>query len=130
MKRDMDLVRALLFYFEQKAGPEAIQAENIAIEGHDVSSLKYHLNLMYQAGLLNAEAVTSSTNTSRLIYVIPFDLTWEGHEFLETVRDPEIWRKAKANGKTAGTASIEFIWSIAKALVLSAIKEKTGLDLS
>jgi hypothetical protein len=126
----MDLVRDLLFYFEEKPGTEMVRGEDIKVDGRDDITVNHHLTLMYQAGLLTAETVVSSTTSERIIYVIPFELTWKGHEFLETVRDPEIWRRAKANGKAAGTASIEFIWSIAKALILTGVKEKTGLDLA
>jgi hypothetical protein len=40
---------------------------------------------MFEAGLINGEPVTSSTST---IYdVISFRLTWDGHEFLDNVKD-------------------------------------------
>lgn len=128
MKRDMDLVRDILLFLEERNSPASIQPEMLPIEGRSGADIQYHLNLIYQAGFINGEPTKSSTS-DRLISVLPFDLTWRGHEFLDTVRDPEIWRRAKAGAASAGTASIEFIWSMAKALIGSAIKEKTGLDL-
>ena len=128
MKRDMDLVRSLLLYLEQKPGPEHTAAATIQIEGREELEIQYHLNLLYQAGMINGEAVRSSTS-DRIIYVLPFELTWTGHEFLESVRDPEIWRNAKATASTAGTAGADFLWGIAKELVKRAIRSHTGLDI-
>ncbi len=129
MKRDMDLIRHLLLTLESKPGPQLIKAEDIEAEGFSPTEVKYHLNLMFQAGLINGEDVRSSTS-DRLIQVYPFDLTWQGHEFLETVRDPEIWRQAKTGASRAGTASIEFIWGVATSLLKNEIRQRTGLEIS
>lgn len=128
MKRDMDLIRRLLIVLEEKPGPELLRVADISAEGYSAGEIQYHLNLMFQAGLVNGEDVRSTTS-SRLIKVMAFDLTWQGHEFLEAVRDPEIWREAKAGAARAGTASIEFIWGMAKVLLKNAIRQHTGLDV-
>lgn len=128
MKRHMDLVRHLLFVFEEKPGPEMMRVSDLTVEGYSPGEIQYHLNLMYQAGLVNGEDVRSTTS-DRLIKVMPFDLTWQGHEFLEAVRDPEVWRQAKAGASRAGTAGIEFVWGMAKVLLKNAIRERTGLDI-
>lgn len=129
MKRNMDLIRHLLLYLEEKPDPSLVKAEDIVAEGFSAGEVQYHLNLMFQAGLINGEDVRSTTS-ARLISVLPFDLTWQGHEFLEAIRDPEIWRQAKAGASRAGTAGIDFIWSIAKALLRNAIRDRIGLDMT
>ena len=50
-------------------------------------------------------------------------LTWQGHEFLDTVRDPEIWRKTKERAGSVASVGVSFIWEIAKA----ELKAKLGL---
>jgi hypothetical protein len=92
MRRDFDLVRKLLVYFEEKPGPEHVEIP--PIEGYDELTIKYHLVLLYDAGLLRCEPVTSSSS-DRVIYVLPFDLTWDGHEFLAKIRDNGLWQKTK-----------------------------------
>jgi hypothetical protein len=47
-------------------------------------------------------------------------LTWRGHEFLDTVRDGEIWRQTKETATKVGAASFQAIFAIATA----AIKQK------
>lgn len=128
MKRDMDLVRSLLLFLEARDDPSGIEAGDIRVGEATKTEVQYHLNLMFQAGLINGEPIRSTTS-ERLIYVIPFDLTWTGHEFLESVRDPEIWRQAKSGASKAGTASIEFIWGLAKAALTRVIAEQTGVVL-
>lgn len=128
MKRDMDLVRSLLLFLEARDDPSGIEAADIRIGEATKTEVQYHLNLMFQAGLINGEPVRSTTS-ARLIYVIPFDLTWTGHEFLESVRDPEIWRQARSGASKAGTAGIDFIWGLAKAALTRAIADQTGVVL-
>ena len=41
-------------------------------------------------------------------------LTNEGHEFLDTIRDGEIWRRTKQVVKTAGAAGLKVVYAIAK----------------
>lgn len=102
MKRDLDLVRKLLIYFEEKAGPEHI--DQPPIEGYDSSSVQYHLRLMHDAGLLNCETECSSTTADRVIRVLPFDLTWEGHEFLSKIGSESVWQRIKSTITTKGGA--------------------------
>ena len=90
MKRDMVLVRKLLFFFEEKETPEMVQEP--PIDGYDTLTVKYHLVLMYDAGLLRCEPVSSSSS-DRVIYVMPFELTWDGHEFLDKIRNEKVWKR-------------------------------------
>ena len=101
MKRDFDLIRKLLLFFEEKPGPESVEVP--PIDGYDVITIKYHLVLLYDGGLLRCEMVRSSTS-DRVIYVIPFELTWDGHEFLEKIRDETTWRRILEKIKSSGGA--------------------------
>lgn len=92
MKRDIELVRKILIFFEEKQTPSHVEIP--PIEGYDELTIKTHLVLMHEAGLLRCEPVTSSTS-SRVIYVIPFELTWIGHDFIQAMRDDNLWKRAK-----------------------------------
>jgi predicted transcriptional regulator len=120
MKRDLDLIRKLLFYFEEKSGPEVV--ENPVIEGYDESTIQYHLRLMHDAHLINCETERSSTSPDRIIRVLPFDLTWEGHEFLTKVRSETTWRHIKDTLKTKGGGmAFAVVNELATKLALKAI---------
>src|SRR2546425_4985001 len=71
------------------------------IDGYDELTIKYHLVLLHDAGLLRCEPVRSSTS-ERVIYVLPFDLTWEGHEFLAKVRNEGVWKKIRSTVASKG----------------------------
>ena len=93
MKRDFDLIRKLLFFFEEKESPQYVEVP--PIDGYDEPTIRYHLVLLHDAGLLRCEPVKSSTS-DRVIYVLPFELTWDGHEFLANVKNEGVWRKLQA----------------------------------
>ena len=55
---------------------------------------------MYEAGFINAEPI--QTEKGRLYDLLPFRLTWKGHEFLDTIRGKNIWPKIKELVKSKG----------------------------
>lgn len=123
MKREFDLRRKLLIFFEEKSGSEAVQLP--AIAGYDERVIKHHLVLMFDAGLLRCEPVRSSTS-DRVIYVIPFELTWDGHEFLDKIRDESIWRKIVEHIRASGgSLAFSVINSVATKMALDLVKNVT-----
>ena len=49
--------------------------------------------------------------------------------FLETVRDPEIWDLAKNGAANAGGAGLELLGQLAKGLIKTKIEKHTGIDI-
>lgn len=122
MKRDPELVRKLLIFFEDKADCELIEAKAIHIDDYDSATIQYHLDLMYEAGFLNGEPVWTE-RTERLIYFLPFRLTWKGHEFLDAARNETIWKKAKeVLGTESLTLSFESLYQLLVRLASEALK--------
>jgi hypothetical protein len=89
MKRDMELVRELLIYLDEKPDDKVVDA--VEIEGYDRLAINYHLLLLYEAGYIAGEPV-SVTPTGRPVRVLPMRLKWEGHEFLSAARDVSVWK--------------------------------------
>lgn len=110
MKRDMDLIRELLLKLEDEhldGNLYSLKPDGLGIEGRSYEELSYHLTLLIDAGLLDGERELSGQFAVR-------NITWRGHEFLDTVRNPEIWRETKSGVAKIGGASAEFVWEIAK----------------
>jgi hypothetical protein len=128
MKRDMDLVRSLLLYFEAKTETAGIQGDDVRIDGYDEIQIGLHLNIMAEAGLLVCEPSRSSTNPDRIIRTLVFDLSWKGHEYLDTVRDPELWKDTKSVVGRVGNWSFSFVLDVAKSLALAEAR-KLGLPV-
>jgi len=93
MKRDMELIRKILIYFENK--PDDHLVKNLEIDGYDPKMVQHHLVMIFEAGFIAAEP--ERTNTDRVIKVYPFRLTWDGHEFLAAAKNDSIWSKTKKN---------------------------------
>lgn len=124
MKRDMDLVRNILLEIENKDKGDGRWIE-ILIPEVDDKTLQEHLFLMFRSGLI--EGNDGSTMSSREF--LPKRLTWTGHDFIDSVRDPEIWRKTKESANAAGGFTLELLGDIAKGLLKTQIKRLSGIDV-
>lgn len=128
MKRDMDLVRETLLAIEE--GKTWFETGEITDEGFDVAEpelgtrrlLDHHLHIMRQAGLIEFDAATDGG-------VLVKGLTWDGHEFLDAVRDPEVWKRTKNGAATVGSWSIGLLKDMGAAYFKHVAKERLGLDL-
>jgi hypothetical protein len=88
MKRDVDLIRQLLFDIERQ-GPEcAVDALRHAPADQIDERLRYHLRLLIDAGLAKETERTSAGQPC-------VRLTSAGHEFLDLCREDARWREAK-----------------------------------
>jgi len=126
MKRDLDLIRTIMLKVEAEIVPALgpILAA-LGITGHSDSEILYHLDMLKMAGFI----VGGSTNTivveidKNPTSVAVLELTWQGHELLDDIRDPEIWRKTKNRAKGLASVGVGVLWEVAKA----EIKAKLGL---
>jgi len=121
MKRDPEIIRKLLLFFEEKPDVSHVEAKSIKIDDHDPDTIQYHINLMYEAGFLSCETANSSTS-DRLIYALPFRLTWKGHEFLDAARNQTIWNKAREILENkAMTTSFDVLYKLLTRLATEAL---------
>jgi len=132
MKRDMDLIRELLLRIEEHARPTtALKMDfltasdtRLQVEGSDRTQVAYHVSLLIQAGLVSG--VRNSVDESQIVIK---GLTWQGHDFLDKVRDPAVWHATKEGAKKAGGFSFELLGALAKGFLKKKIEEHTGVDL-
>jgi hypothetical protein len=96
----------------------------IAVEGYSTDQIGYHLALLREAGLINCP------ETRPIAAGIGFRrLSWEGHDFLDAVRDSKIWEKTKSGAAAAGGFTMELLRDLAKGFVRKQIEEYTGVKL-
>lgn len=148
MKRDMELVRKILIYYENTNWPADL-GDSILIEGYEENTIEYHLLIMVEAGLLYREiidpvvwanVVTSSKSKGsmlggavgpfrfsrnadplRPVEYLPSRLTWMGHDFLANAQNDRLWKRAV---KVAGNLSFSIF---SNALSTLANNEVMGL---
>jgi hypothetical protein len=123
MKLDKELVREILLQVE--ASPEPTGWVDLTVDGHSQEEIAYHVQILDDAGFLEAEDLTSSSGYDWR----PKRLTYEGHEFLDTIRDAEAWRFTKDTAKNAGVAGIKALFEIGKSYARQKLIEH-GVHLS
>lgn len=129
MKRDMNLVRELLLRIEALEIPAGsalmLEAgrEPLAHEGDDRDNITYHMHLLMNAGLIDPTRAQGADSFGIK------GLTWAGHDFLDSVRDPAIWHQTKEGAKKAGGFTVSLLAELAKGLLKTQIEKHTGVKL-
>ncbi|RYY90112.1 MAG: DUF2513 domain-containing protein [Chitinophagaceae bacterium] len=125
MKRDMDLVREILL--DAESLEHGYVNGVLKIDGYTEDQIGHHVYLMEQAGLVEAADASSMDSDSPIALLI--SIKWQGHDFLDSVRDPEIWKQTKDIAERAGGYSIALLGDLAKGLIKTQIKRITGVDV-
>ena len=139
MKRDMDLVRGILLAIEEKEVVggcdfrEVIEwlkdNKYITSSDEDRDKVLAHCGILVDGGLAEQCYDPLMPDASRQDKWFFFDdsrirLCWEGHEFLDNVRQDKLWEQAKDKIDSAG-GSLSF--EVVKALVTELAKSAVGL---
>jgi hypothetical protein len=119
VKRDMELARDLLRQVETGDhfnGTEGYDVTAFDHGDHSSEEVAFHLAMLIDANLLKGT----------LVYDIPVvtRLTWEGCEFLDNTRNPDVWKTVKEQAQKLGGAGIAVLGELAKA----EIKKRLGLQ--
>jgi hypothetical protein len=120
MQRDMDLIRRILLTLEDHPTGFVSDAK-LEFEGYTESQVRYHVFLLHEGGYIDASDVTSLGEDTPS--VIPYRVTWHGHELAAAFRNDTVWAKTKAGMKSVGTASLP-VW---RELATSMAKQVLGL---
>lgn len=96
MQRNWDLIREILLYIETLPDFDTpVLAKNFV--GYDDETVNYHLWLLIQSGLI-VGACTGNTPKKGL-FCKATCLTWQGHEFLDSIKQDSTWHKIKTMTK-------------------------------
>lgn len=57
------------------------------------------------------------------------DITWEGHEYLDTVRDNRVWKKTKDITSSLKSVSLSMMKTVATQVLVGILKDVSGLPL-
>jgi hypothetical protein len=122
MQRDMDLIRDLLvniaedLRFDGTRWFSPNKADDFGVTNHSVEEVAYHLTLLIEAEYLDGKAGMGVPAISRL--------TWDGHEFLDNIRDTSVWEKTKERLQGIPGVALSVVAAIAEA----EIKKRLGLS--
>jgi len=98
MTRDWELVREILVKLEEKNDTKGgLRPEEF--QSHSREVVSYHIKLLIQAGLVEGKC---SEALGAPLYCFADSLTWEGHTFLDNIRNDNVWNKVKTVLKNKG----------------------------
>ena len=123
----MDLIRTLLLWIESDPrfdGTCQVQPNHpseLGIPDHSYAEVAYHLNHLIEGGYVKG------SHTMQMPFVA--QLTWSGHDFLDSVRDPEIWAKTKKGAEAGKGFTVDLLRDLAKGFVKKKIEDYTGIKL-
>lgn len=109
MKRDLELIRKILFKIEDTV--DNVGKFNLQVDGYTMEQVAYHCSILYEGGYIHACNVQSNGDAVYLFSV--GRLTWEGHEFLDNIREDTIWNKTK---DTIVEKGLPFVFDIVKSV--------------
>lgn len=114
MKRNMDLCRLILFKIEEEYKFTVLH--NLNVDGYDLETVSYHCKLLWEAGLIDSYKSRYGNN---IIYGFSVGLlTWEGHDFIDKIREDTFWKKTKEKIKdNALPMTIEVIKTVVTSLI-------------
>ena len=102
MKRDMNIIRDLLLFYESDCTASYPTADD--------ETIGQHLFMLVDAGLIDG-------NLSGMEYEV-FHVTWQGHEFLAAAGDQNIWNKEV---RAVGSMTFEIIKEYLEQLLRNSI---------
>lgn len=124
MKRDMNLIREILLYIEENFNGDYLKT----IKGLDCDyqTLIYHLKLLDEARLID-DFRPIDADVYRTVGFIVGGLSWDGQDYLELIRNDEIWEKTVAEVEEKKLPkTIEYIAKIAGKFTGALISELNG----
>ncbi|OUP02644.1 hypothetical protein B5F36_10465 [Anaerofilum sp. An201] len=121
MRLDAECVRDVLFTIESADLRQRITVEWLVAKiERSFDEVWYTCIKLQEAGYIELKSVKQLRSPLPVISVI-CGLTYQGHEFLNQIRDDTNWAKIKEIGKKAGVVSLGYIAEIAKAVTTSAV---------
>lgn len=125
MKLDHECVRDLLLTTEETEFGQFLQIAQIMkverMSHYDKNQVIYVIQKLKEAGFINASVQYASDVP---MWVTVNSLTWNGHKFLDDVRDDGIWKETKSKISSIAGVSLQIISDVAS----SVIKSKLGLS--
>ena len=124
MKRDYDFLSTLLIHLAEKAPLQGLDSKDLFefAKSTDKSNneLSYTISKLKEGNLVTANFIYAN-NTIKIITNV--NLTYSGHEYLNSIRDNKIWKATKKVSSKLSGISFEVL----KAIAIHEINKTIGL---
>ena len=120
----MELIRKILFKIEEFVNNTA--TFDLQIEGYSIDQIAYHCSLLYEGGYIHAYNARYASGKVHSFSV--GRLTWEGHEFLDKIREDTIWNKTKEAISNKGLPFVfDIVKSVSSGIISGIVKSAVGI---
>lgn len=133
MKLNHDCIRDLLLFLEEYLTNDNYYlldpysfTRTVYLNGFDNSDVLYSCEKLFEAGYVNGKIRNFVDITIPEIKIT--SISWEGHKFLNNIRDDKIWKDTKSILSQFKTVSISFISDVAAQIISKLINKKLGLE--
>lgn len=111
MKLNYDAIRELLLQIEEKTDLENVLEYDRNNTDQDTF---YTLIKLKEAGFINSVEVNTWIG---IVHIQVKSLTWEGHEFLNTIRDPKVFKETKNQIGKLASVSLDILGKVATEII-------------
>lgn len=116
MKLDIDCVRDVLLDLETfPIGCYTLHDLKVSVGKHGANNVLYTLSKLKEAGYINAEIACWESGTIDCYGV--YNMTFSGHQFLETIRANKVWVKTQGILNQIGSHSFDLVKQVASAIL-------------
>lgn len=124
MKFEPELVRDILLDIEElHQYPEYFIFHNNSqfkrASKYETNVIVYHFKLLSEAGFIKWTPKFDGSNSLYIAFV--HGMTYEGHQFLDTVRSPKVWKETKSVAEKVGVFSLNFLSQTASQIIANII---------
>ena len=128
MKRDMDLVRTLMLRLEEMhQAPRTTytippDANKLTVDDTNIDKIGLHILMLINAGFIDCRRMPQGEFKFK-------GLTWKGHDFLDSVRDDQVWRLTKDGARQAGGWTADLLAALGKGFIKKKLEQHTGVSI-
>lgn len=127
MKLDVECVRDVLLELESlPMGAHSIYSLKKSIELHGQDNVIYTVAKLTEARYINADVMRMLDGKPSIQQI--FDITYNGHEFLNSIRKPDVWDRLKGAAVECGTAGLKMLGEIGYDIGKQYLEHKFGLS--
>lgn len=130
MKLNIDCVRDVMLTLEEAEYGEPTTISTLCKkleEKYTNEEITYTCLKLDEGGLIDAMLVPMAKSSMNGVKSIN-DITFEGHQFLNNIRDNKVWGKTKTILSKVSSVSISFVSSIASQVLANFISQYMGLS--
>lgn len=126
MKLNYDCIRDLLLYLEDNLTYEnTININSLQLHNYSSIDLIYTADKLHEAGYITC--IKSHYINSSGPVLIAKSITFNGHKFLDNIRDEKVYDKTKTVLSSFKSVSIEIFSETASKVITSLISKQLGL---